>query len=327
MTIYDIARIAGVSASTVSRVLNGRPGISAETRNRILSITQASGFELSEAARGLAKKSSMLIGILVSDIRNQHYTNGAYVMVEEFQKNGYCAISLNTGSDDESRVNAVRMLASRRVDGAVFIGSSFSSEAMASAVATYMPSTPIVMENGVLTLDNVYSVIADDEGGLRAAVDYLYGKGRRHFSYVNANDTPSNRMKREGVEGAIAAHGLECRFLECEDSFDGGYEATNRILSEGRTDAILYSMDILAAGGVRALSDHGISVPDDVAVFGVDNSIYSVISRPSISSVDTNLSRMSSQCVRTLEDAMSGRPAEKMAELPYELVIRESTPR
>lgn len=326
MTIYDIARIAGVSASTVSRVLNGRPGISAETRDRILSITQASGFELSEAARGLAKRSSMLIGILVSDIRNQHYTNGAYVMVEEFQKKGYCSIILNTGSDDESRVNAVRMLSSRRVDGAVLIGSSFSSEVMASAISTYMPSTPIVMENGMLSLDNVYSVIADDEGGLRAAVDYLYDRGRRRFCYVNANDTPSNRMKREGVGKAIASHGLECRFLECEDSFEGGYEATRRILDGGRADAILYSMDILAAGGVRALSDHGVSVPDEIAVFGVDNSIYSVISRPSISSVDTNLSRMSSQCVRTLEDAMAGRPAERMTELPYELVIRESTP-
>ena len=326
MTIYDIARIAGVSASTVSRVLNGRPGISEDTRRRILAITEASGFELSEAARGLAKKSSMLIGILVSDIRNQHYTQGAYVMVEEFQKNGYCSIILNTGSDDESRISAVRVLASRRVDGAVFIGSSFASEAMASAVATYMPATPIVMENGRLPLVNVYSVIADDEGGLSAAVNHLQEKGRRRFCYINANDTPSNRMKRRGVEKAIAAHDLECRFLECDDSFEGGYEATRKILGQGRTDAILYSVDLLAVGGCRAIIDAGLRIPEDIAVFGVDNSIYSLIARPAISSVDTNLSLMSTQCVRTLKAVMDGRGAEREIMLPYSLVIRESTP-
>ena len=122
MTIYDIAKKAGVAGSTVSRVLNGQPGISEGTRKRILAIARAEGFELSENARALKKRSSMLIGILVSDIRNQHYTEGAYVMVEEFQKRGYCSIIMNAGVSDESKREAVRMLSSRRVDGAVFIG-------------------------------------------------------------------------------------------------------------------------------------------------------------------------------------------------------------
>ena len=327
MTIYDIAKKAGVSASTVSRVLNGRPGISEDTRTRILSITEAAGFELSEAARGLAKRSSMLIGILVSDIRNQHYTQGAYVMIQEFQKRGYCTIILNTGNDADSLVSAVRMLSSRRVDGAVFIGSSFSSATMEKAVSMYMPSTPIVMENGFLPLENVYSVAADDEGGLKAAADYLFSAGRYRFCYINANDTPSNRLKKKGVEDSLSGHGgASCLFLECEDSFDGGYEATKRAWETVRPDAILYSVDLLAAGGARYLAEASVSIPDTVAVFGVDNSVYSVISRPSLSSVDTNLALMSSECVKLLEKAMKGESAEKQITLPFRLVFRESTP-
>ena len=281
MTIYDIAKKAGVAGSTVSRVLNGQPGISEGTRKRILAIARAEGFELSENARALKKRSSMLIGILVSDIRNQHYTEGAYVMVEEFQKRGYCSIIMNAGVSDESKREAVRMLSSRRVDGAVFIGSSFSSEAVAEAVSTYMPNTPIVMENGELPLGNAYTVAAADKAGMESAVRYLASTGCRSLAYI--------------------------------------------ILAKNNPAAIIYSMDILAAGGVRALLSKGIDIPGEVSVFGVDNSLYSVISTPSISSVDTSLSAMSAECVCMLESAMKGKVPERRIELPFSLVIREST--
>ena len=325
MTIYDIAKKAGVAGSTVSRVLNGQPGISEGTRKRILAIAEAEGFELSENARSLKMRSSMLIGILVSDIRNQHYTEGAYVMVEEFQKKGYCSIIMNAGFSVESKTNAVRMLSSRRVDGAVFIGSSFSSGEVSRAVSTYMPNTPIVMENGTLPLDNVYTVAAADSAGLKSAVEYLYKTGCRDFCYINANDTPSNNLKRKGVEEAVSALGLKCMFLETEDSYDGGRKATEALLAARRPDAVLYSMDILAAGGVKAVLDAGLSIPDDISIFGVDNSIYSAISNPSISSVDTSLSAMSSECVKVLESAIAGGKPPKRIELPFSLVIREST--
>lgn len=321
MTIYDIAKEAGVSASTVSRVLNGREGISEETRKRVLAIAEGSGFELSESARSLATNSSRLIGILVSDIRNQHYTEGAYVMVEEFQKMGYCSIIMHAGSDDESKGRALRLLSSRRVDGVVMIGSSFSSESVASAVSTYMPNTPIVMENGFLPLDNAYSVIADDKGGLISAVQYLKDRGVRAFCYINANDTPSNRLKKEGVRTVLD----DCTFLETEDSFEGGYKAAKAFFSENRADAVICSMDIIACGAERAILDSGYAIPDDVLLFGVDNSLYSAIASPSISSIDTSLKAMSIECVRVMELALEGKEAPKRTMLPFRLVLREST--
>ena len=109
------------------------------------------------------------------------------------------------------------------------------------------------------------------------------------------------------------------------DSFEGGEEATLALLAESHPDAIIYSMDILAAGGVRALLSKGIDIPGEVSVFGVDNSLYSVISTPSISSVDTSLGAMSAECVRMLESAMKGKVPERRIELPFSLVIREST--
>ena len=125
MTIYDIAKEAGVSGSTVSRVINNRPGINAETRKRVQAVLAKYDYSPDEAARGLVSRNSGMIGILVSDIRNLHYIEGAYIIEEKMLESGYCSIILNTGDDSSGRAGYIKLLASRRVKGAVLIGSSF----------------------------------------------------------------------------------------------------------------------------------------------------------------------------------------------------------
>ena len=97
MTIYDIARIAGVSASTVSRVVNNKPGIKEETRKQILALLEQYDYSPNETARGLVNKASRMIGILIADIRYAHHVDIAYYIEEEMGKHGYCSLILNTG--------------------------------------------------------------------------------------------------------------------------------------------------------------------------------------------------------------------------------------
>lgn len=152
MTIYDIAKEAGVSASTVSRVINNRPGVSIEVRRKVQRILKKYDYFPSETARGLVNQTSKIIGILVDDLRTSHHTEGAYIIERELAKLGYCCIILNTGTDDKSKADYLKVLKQRRVDGAVLMGSSFQSQEVEKAITKYLPNRPVVMANGYLDL-------------------------------------------------------------------------------------------------------------------------------------------------------------------------------
>ena len=134
MTIYDIAKEAGVSASTVSRVVNHKPGVNAETKRRIQELLDKYDYAPNETARGLVMQNNRMIGVLIRDIRNLHYTAGAYIVEQEYLKQGYHSIFLNTGGSFEAQAEAIRSLKQRRVAGAVLIGSAFQNEAVENAV-------------------------------------------------------------------------------------------------------------------------------------------------------------------------------------------------
>ena len=302
MTIYDIARQVGVSASTVSRVINKRPGINAKTREKVEKALSESNFSINEAAKGLVNQSSRMIGILVSDIRNQHHIEGAYMIEQYFLEKGYCSLLFNAGSNKEGMAGYIKLLSSRRVDALVLIGSIFQNDEVMKAIGNYMQKVPVVMQNGILDLPNVSSVVSNDEQGAYDAVVHLYNKGKRNIAFINNNDTPSNLKKLAGYRKACSELGMENReILRCEDSFSGGAAATDELVRMyPDVDAILYSVDTLAAGGVRLLIDKGFTIPDDIALFGTDNSPFALITNPRLSSVDTKLRELSNACADIL---------------------------
>ena len=185
MTIYDIAKCAGVSASTVSRVLNNKPGVNRETRARIEKLLVENHFAPTASAQGLVSQSSRIIGIMMSDIRTIHHAESAYYVEQALRKAGYSCLIVNCGFTDESQEEGLRLLASRRAEAVVLIGSTFQSEKIKKAIALLLGDRPIIWENGIIDLPNVYSVLADEEHGVAACLELLYSKGRRRPCYVN----------------------------------------------------------------------------------------------------------------------------------------------
>ena len=326
LTIYDIAKEAGVSASTVSRVINARPGIKKSTRERVEKILRDSNFSVSEAARGLVNQTSSMLGILVSDIRNQHHIEGAYMIEQHFMKKGYCSLILNAGDTDESRAEYIRILSSRRVEAAVLIGSVFQSEKVRKAIIDYMPTTPIVFQNGEFDLSNVSSVVADETEGTAEAVRYLYNQGRRNIAYINSNDTPSNRKKIAGYDKACAELDLDSILFVSGDSAEESADTTERLISEHpELDAIIYAVDLLCVGGARRLLDLGKSIPEDIALIGTDNSPFSILANPRLSTIDTKLFELSSACSDILEKAIENPSYTEHVVIRPSLVLRETT--
>lgn len=327
MTIYDIAKEAGVSASTVSRVINNKPGIKASTRDRVNRLLKKYNYSPNETARGLVNQATRIIGILLADIRNAHHTDGAYYIERELAALGYCCIMFNTGTDDQFKAEAIEQLEKRRVEGAVLIGSTFQTESVKRSIEQHLNNVPIVIANGYLDLPNVYGVLADEKQGVASCVSMLAEKGKKNLVYVNNDNTASARLKQEGFDSEMQRLKMKAvAVYDAEATYQGGYEVTRRIMQENpEVDGIIYAVDLLAAAGLRALWDLNCKVPEQVAVIGIDNSVYGELCNPKLTSLDNKLTDMSIQSAQILISQLRGGLNPKQIILPSSLVERETT--
>lgn len=330
MTIYDIAKEAGVSASTVSRVINNKPGIKEETRERIKAMLKKYNYSPNEAARGLVKQASRIIGILMVDIRVSHHIDSAYIVEQEMTKRGYCCITMSTGSSEEKHAEYIKILEQRRVEGVVLVGSVFGSETVKQSIQEHLYNVPVVIANGYLDLPNVYGILVDERGGIERCVELLLKKGKQKIAFVLDSPTPSNLNKQQGYIDGMAKAGYPLADLRLYETngkdYDDGYQITTRIVAEHPdVEAVIYTIDLLAAGGLGYLHDTGIAVPDQVAIIGVNNEIYSEICRPQLTSLDNQLKELSVTSAHTLMDALEERKISHKAMLFTEIVERSST--
>ncbi len=329
MTIYDIAKIAGVSASSVSRVINSKPGVNPETRQRVLKTIEKYNYAPNAVARGLVCQTTKTIGILVEDIRNVHHTDGAYHIEQELMASGYCCIILNTGAEEQDKIDAIQVLSRRRVDGVVMMGSTFQSEAVHQAVVLYLPERPVVLVNGWLDCPDTYGILTDDLGGIMSCIQYLAGRGRKKIAFIQDDGkTSSNQKKNEGYRLGAAQLGLNADqwIYIAENSLEGGRQATLKLLQDHPdVDGIVYSVDLLAAGGLSALRHQQIDVPSQVAVIGVDDSVYARICTPTLTSLDAKNSDIGIMAARIIVDHLNGKQNTRRVMVLPDLVEREST--
>ncbi len=331
MTIYDIAQEAGVSASTVSRVINKKKGVNKQNRILVESLLKKYNFEPNASARGLVQQSTKIIGILMSDIRTSHHAEGAYFMEQELKHYGYNCIIINSGFSDEAREESIRTLFSRRVEAIVLVGSTFQSENIKKAILEYLEGLPVIIENGYINLPNVYGVLADEQNGISDCVRLLHTKGRSRPAIINRGDTPSNNLKILGFKNALRElSGCEnppVIWLDTkEEEWQGSYDATLRLIRDyPDTDSIIYATDFLANAGVLALKDAGIRIPEQVAVIGVDNSTYAKISSPKLTTLDNKLEQLSITCADILVKVLRGEKVANKMMIFSDIVERETT--
>lgn len=328
VTIYDIAKMANVSASTVSRVANNRPNVNKDTRARIMKLLKEHGYTANEIARSLVNQSSRMIGVLISDIRTTHHTDGIFYLQRELSKQGYSCLIYNTGTRDEEQTQYVEILSKRKVDAAVLMGSIYQSDAMRSALQKYLPTTPVFICNGYLDLPNVYGLIADEKNGVMDCVKLLSEKGRRKPAFIVNQYTPSSILKREGFEDGVARYyeGLSPVVIESGTDNQSIYEATQALMrTHPDIDGIIFSEDLLAVMGIRALVEMDLSVPKDVAVIGINNSVFTEICTPTITSLDNMLYDLSLTAAKDVIGVLQGEHVNRKVMIYSQIVQRQST--
>lgn len=329
MNIYDIAQEAGVSISTVSRVLNNKSNVSPKTVQKVREVMKKNNYTPNSNARALVMNTTQTIGIITVGIKGAHYASVAHAAMEVFGERGYNCLINNAGHDVVDHEQNIRQLVQNSVDGLLFIGSIFESRSVERLVKTALTDLPIVMVNASIEAPNVYSVKCNEEEGMRMATEHLCRNGHQKIAFMKADHPkPSDVYKEKGYRDMLQQYGLEPLVYTTEDEMIAALPVTDRILDEHPDlTGIVYSTDTMAVGGLKAIINRGLRVPEDIEVIGHNNSDICSVLTPTLTSIDSQADQLGINAARILLDVMEGRKTTKKLVLTPEMVYRESTKR
>lgn len=329
VTIADVARRAGVSVGTVSRVLNNAENCGMELRLRVREAMDALGYTPNHAARSLKRRLTMQFALVVPDLANPVYTQMAVGVQGEAAAAGYHLTLVNSGGDWAEERLALQSLEERQVDGAIFCSLNVTQSFMRS-VTEHAGSVCVI---GDLPLEcPVDNVRLDSVGGAELAVEHLLGSGRRNVAFINGTAGTVPHVNRDrGYRQALAKAGIEFdeRLVASGDfSMAGGYAAVDRLRAGGREfDALFCANDTMALGAMRRLQELRIAVPNQVAVVGMDDIEAARMSTPTLTTVSLlarERGRIACELLLRRLSGDAGGEAEKITVLP-KLIRREST--
>jgi alanine racemase len=323
--LVDVAREAGVSEATVSRVLNDRPGVSPDTRQSVLRALDVLGHERPERRR---PRSSGLIGLVTPELDNPIFPLFAQVIGSALSQQGYTPVLCTQTPGGVTEDEYVEQLLERGVAGIIFVsGLHADTTAAADRYQRLVDRrVPIVLLNGYRPGLAAPFFSCDDALAGRMAVAHLVSLGHRRIGLISGPERylPVQR-KVQGYRGALAEHGLQADIELTLFGVEGGHAAATRLLDRGVT-GIICGSDLMALGAIRAIRARGLTIPDDISVLGYDDSPLLPFTDPPLSTLRQPVLAMSMAAVRALTDEIGGQPAPH-SEYVFqpELVIRGST--
>jgi LacI family transcriptional regulator len=331
VTIHDVARAAGVSASTVSRALSGKIPVRPETLRRILTAADHLHYSPSLLAQGLKSGRSLTIGLLVPDITNPVFPAIALGAETEAVRCGYQVFLAHSHERADQEEQLSRMLIRHRVAGLLIASACRGEASPADWIDGDVPVCQLVRRQ----TDRLPSVTVDQILAGRLAAEHLRVIGRRHAVILCGDQ--SLALHRERVKGFAelfaAIPGNTVRVIDSSRSDEDGVGVTQALLDQTETgqnlDCIFAASDMQALGVMRALSRRGIRVPDRIAVIGVDNLGISALCTPSITCIRQPLQEIGRLGCRLLLDCLEKPSADRCItrhdRLPCSLSVGEST--
>ncbi|MBQ9058544.1 MAG: LacI family DNA-binding transcriptional regulator [Atopobiaceae bacterium] len=325
MNINDIAGLAGVSRSTVSRFLNGGY-VSSEKAELIGKVIEETGFVPSSRAQTLRTGKTHLVGVIIPKISSETISREVAGISDELRQAGYSCLLANTDNDAEVELSYLRVLNEKRVDGIILIGTLMTSSHL-NAIRNH--SVPVVVLGQ--RSDTQSCVFFDDYGAMHAvATELLKGASHPALIGVTEQDESVGLLRKQAFLDACEEAGIERDATTIvESGFDmlDGKEATMRLLDEHpRIDAIACATDTIAVGCMKALYDRGISVPDEIAVSGIGDSSLGEVMQPPLTTAHLHYDESGSEAARLLVSMMrNGHGPRRELKMGYRLVVREST--
>lgn len=330
MTIKDIAKISGVSISTVSRVLNNRPDVSQSVRERVMAVVEASGYIPNDSARDLVRSHSDAIGVVVRGSGNLFFAEMLKSVSREIDRAGYTMVLRQITSDADEIKTGAMLEREKKLRGLIFLGGRFDyTPAELSSIG--VPYVCCSYSNVFGSLDpNRYSSISiDDHKTAYRAVSHLIDLGhRRIVALVPSRDDRSiSELRCNGYLAALSDHGIpfDPALLKCTDGrfdIENAYAGMNALLDSGAEFSAVFALsDTFAIAAIKALHDHGRQVPEDCSVIAIDGLAVSAYTLPTLTTLIQPAGQMGKESVEILLNILeNGGPTRHVR---LEAILRE----
>jgi LacI family repressor for deo operon, udp, cdd, tsx, nupC, and nupG len=329
--IYEVARRAGVSTATVSRVMTGQKNVvSAATRRRVLRAVEQLGYTPNSAAKNLRTLKTRKLLVTVPDIANPFFALILQGIEDAAQREGYAVLLGDTQHDPAREDRYAQMLRRKEADGLIFLGHRLPAEAEQIVTSAAPRCAPIVNGCEFSPHLGVPSVHIDNAKAAHEAMEYLYTLGHRRIGVVTGPlVSPLSRDRLRGAVACAKAAGFADRLITVSGDFSigSGVAAAERLLqSRTRPTAIFCFNDEMAMGVIDTARRRGVRVPDTVSVVGFDDIRFARHTDPPLTTVAQPMREIGERCVKLLLEILQGQVIEPVSiTLPHELTIRGST--
>jgi DNA-binding LacI/PurR family transcriptional regulator len=323
MRMKDVARRAGVSPATVSRVLNGAASVRPEYKEKVLRAIAESGYRPNRLASNLRRQKAEMIGVVVSDIENPHFTQMVRAVEDAAYREGYRVLLCNTDEDPEKQSSYLRMLAAERVLGVLLSPSDPAGEEIPELLDL---GIPVVAFDRTVEDPRADAVTVDNRAGARLATERLLGLGHERVGFVGGPvNIETSAERRAGYEGAMRGAGFAPRSSLGGFRIEDGRTATEELLETGDLTALLIGNNLMTIGALEALKARGVRVPEEVALVAVDDPPWADLVEPPLTTLAQPVRRMADRAVELLLGGIGGRRGEpRRVVFDFELKVRGS---
>lgn len=330
-TIDQVAKKAGVSKATVSRVINNSKPVSNDTRTRVIKAIEELNFKPNPAARSLVSKKSKIIGVVVTDIAN-HFVSVLVKSIEDLAYNaGYSIIICNSYFSAKKENELLMMLKDKRVDGIIFLTTGIKED---QKLFFNQVNIPVALVNVGYSGKNIISISIDNRKAACEITSYFLEKGLTRVGMIRAplDDVYSGKDRFMGYCDALQKYNIpyvEAFVKEGKLEAADGYRAVASFFKNGKNpQALFVACDLMAFGAIKAIVDHGYKVPEDIEVAGFDDIPMASFYHPTLTTVRQPIEEMGQLAAEKLICLIEeNRFEQEELILPYQVVLRESTAR
>jgi LacI family transcriptional regulator len=328
VSMREIAKLAGVSNATVSRVIHGSSLVTEETTRRIQKIIQELNFVPNNSAAYLKSGKSQIYGIIVPDLTNPFFTEVVKLFEGLLAENEQELLVANTDSRSPRMQRSVRRMLLRRVDGVALLTPELEASSLESLVQNRIP---VVTTNHHHIANGLSDIMIDLAGGIAQTIAHLKELGHRHVGFIGGSaGLATSRVRRESFLEAVVKQGLSSRegwMVEGNSRIDGGSAAMAKILSQPEIPtAVVAANDLTAIGALRIARKQGLRIPGDISIAGCDDIEMADIVFPPLTTLRICRKDYARMLFKALQEAGQDltRPGRQF-ELPTRLVVRQST--
>ena len=328
VTIYDVAREAGVSMATVSRVVNGNPNVKPSTRKKVFAVIDELNYRPNAVARGLASKKTTTVGVLIPDVTNLYYSALARGIDDIATMYKYNIILANSDENEQKEVKVLNTLLAKQVDGVIYMGTKITDELRDEFERS---RTPVVLAGTVDPQKELASVNIDYGKALKQSVDLLVKNGNKNIAFVYKSDEENvnDALRLAAYREALEENGLtynEDYVIQEANSYKNGQAVYDQLAKLDATAAV-FSDDELAVGFLNVAINNGLKVPEDFEIVTSNNSKLAKLSRPELSTVVQPLYDIGAVAMRLLTKLMNKEDdiSDKHVVLPYHIDNKGTT--